>query len=100
MDIKEFQEYVSVFCEKKGFHSIPLETRFMFMISEVGELTNDLLKLKASTVEDQEIIKRNIGHELFDVIWNIFDLSNRLNIDLEVAFKEKMIVNENREWKK
>ncbi|MBO1002167.1 MazG nucleotide pyrophosphohydrolase domain-containing protein [Pseudogracilibacillus auburnensis] len=99
MNIKELQQYVSRFCDEKGFEGIPLETRVMYLISEIGELTDDLLEIKGATTEKQEVIKRNIGHEMFDVTWNIFDLANKLDIDLEAAFKEKMNINENREWK-
>ena len=30
---------------------------------------------------------------MFDVIWNVCDLANKLNIDLEKAFKRKMKIN-------
>ena len=32
---------------------------------------------------------------MFDVIWNICDLANKLEIDLEKAFEEKMMINKN-----
>ncbi|HDR7970278.1 TPA: pyrophosphatase, partial [Bacillus pacificus] len=42
--------------------------------------------------------KREIGLEMFDVIWNVCDLANKLEIDLEKAFEEKMMINKKREW--
>ncbi|HDR7975696.1 TPA: pyrophosphatase, partial [Bacillus cereus] len=50
---------------------------------------------KRDTIQDA---KREISLEMFDVIWNICDLANKLNIDLEKAFKEKMKINKKREW--
>ncbi|HDR3403502.1 TPA: pyrophosphatase, partial [Bacillus anthracis] len=41
---------------------------------------------------------REIGLEMFDVIWNVCDLANKLEIDLEKAFEEKMRINKKREW--
>lgn len=43
-------------------------------------------------------MKREIGLEMFDVIWNVCDLVNKLNIDLEKVFKEKMKINKKCEW--
>ncbi|CAG7652200.1 hypothetical protein PAESOLCIP111_06480 [Paenibacillus solanacearum] len=43
-------------------------------------------------------LKQNIGFEIFDVVWNIFDIANKFNIDLEEAFKKKMEINNQRSW--
>ncbi|PHE64481.1 hypothetical protein COF68_06030 [Bacillus toyonensis] len=62
----------------------------MYLISEVGELSKSLLK------ED----KTDIGLEMFDVVWNLVDLANKLNIDLDQSFKAKMEINKDRVWEK
>ena len=62
-------------------------------MAELGELAEVILK--RDTIQDA---KREISLEMFDVIWNICDLANKLNIDLEKAFKEKMKINKKREW--
>lgn len=36
---------------------------------------------------------------MYDVIWNVFDLANQLDIDLETSFQEKIKINQLREWK-
>ncbi|AKR10316.1 pyrophosphatase [Bacillus cereus] len=93
MNIVEFQRYVSNFSKKKGFQDTTIEERTIYTIAELGELAEVILK--RDTIQDA---KREIGLEMFDVIWNVCDLANKLNIDLEKAFKEKMKINKKREW--
>ncbi|MNL90045.1 hypothetical protein D3C87_2207890 [compost metagenome] len=42
--------------------------------------------------------KANLGYEMYDVVWNIFDLANKLDIDLEKAFNEKKVISDLRNW--
>lgn len=65
----------------------------MYTMAELGELAEVILK--RDKIQDS---KREIGLEMFDVIWNVCDLANKLEIDLEKAFKEKMMINKEREW--
>ena len=57
------------------------QQRFQYLISEIGELSTELVKLEW---EGQDIaqLKQNIGHEMYDVVWNICDLANLLELDL------------------
>lgn len=64
----------------------------MYLMAELGELTEAVLR------RNDDNIKREIGLEMFDVIWNICDLANKLEIDLEEAFQEKMEINRDRVW--
>lgn len=92
MEISEFQQYVSNFSKEKGFADTTIEKRTMYLMAELGELTEAILK------RDDDNAKREIGLEMFDVIWNVCDLANKLGIDLEEAFQEKMEINRGREW--
>ncbi|PEB79743.1 MazG nucleotide pyrophosphohydrolase domain-containing protein [Bacillus nitratireducens] len=93
MNISEFQQYVSSFSKEKGFQDTTIEERTMYTMAELGELAEVILK--RGKIQDS---KREIGLEMFDVIWNVCDLANKLEIDLEKAFEEKMIINKKREW--
>jgi len=93
MNIVEFHRYVSNFSKEKGFQDTTIEERTIYTMAELGELAEVILK--RDTIQDA---KREIGLEMFDVIWNVCDLANKLNIDLEKAFKEKMKINKKREW--
>ncbi|KFN01998.1 pyrophosphatase [Bacillus clarus] len=93
MNISEFQRYVSSFSKEKGFQDTTIEERTMYAMAELGELTDAILKR-----DKTEDAKREIGLEMFDVIWNICDLANKLGVDLEKAFVEKMEMNKKCEW--
>ncbi|MBY0598498.1 MazG nucleotide pyrophosphohydrolase domain-containing protein [Bacillus bingmayongensis] len=93
MKLSEFQQYVSNFSKEKGFDDTTIEKSTMYLMVELGELTEAVLKRN----EDKNA-KREIGLEMFDVIWNVCDLANKLEIDLEKSFQEKMEINRDREW--
>ncbi|ENQ3105081.1 MazG nucleotide pyrophosphohydrolase domain-containing protein [Bacillus sp. 491mf] len=92
MKLSEFQQYVSNFSKEKGFADTTIEKRTMYLMAELGELTEAILK------RNDDNVKREIGLEMFDVIWNVCDLANKLGINLEEAFREKMEINRGREW--
>ena len=93
MNIVEFQRYVLHFSKEKGFQDTTIEERAMYTMAELGELAEGILK--RDKIQDS---KREISLEMFDVIWNVCDLANKLEIDLEKAFAEKMRINKKREW--
>ena len=95
MKISEFQQYVSNFSKEKGFADTTIEERTMYLMAELGELTEAIIERN-----DNKDAKREIGLEMFDVIWNVCDLANKLEIDLEEAFQEKMEINRGRVWLK
>ncbi|HEK9099970.1 pyrophosphatase [Bacillus pfraonensis] len=95
MNLSEFQQYVSSFSKEKGFQNTTIEIRTMYLMAELGELTEAIIKRS-----DDKDTKREIGLEMFDVIWNVCDLANKLEIDLEEAFQEKMEINRERVWLK
>ena len=98
MDMYSFQHYVAKFCEEKGFTDVSDEERYLFFMSEVGEMSEQLLKLKHVEKGQDEEIRQDLGYEIFDVIWNAVEIANRLDIDLTQAFEEKMQINAKRKW--
>ncbi|PFZ02487.1 pyrophosphatase [Bacillus pseudomycoides] len=92
MKLSEIQQYVANFSKEKGFADTTIEKRTMYLMAELGELTEAVLR------RNDDNIKREIGLEMFDVIWNVCDLANKLEIDLEEAFQEKMEINRDRKW--
>ena len=92
MNLHDIQKHAEALCKKNGWIDRSIDQRFRFLISELGELSNELIKLDQS---DQNLVelKKKIGHEMFDVIWNICDLANLLEIDLEKFSNEKTDLN-------
>jgi NTP pyrophosphatase (non-canonical NTP hydrolase) len=97
MKISEIQKHAENLCVKNGWSDRTPDQRFRYLISEIGELSNDLIKLNQNNQRSQEI-NRKIGHEMYDVIWNICDLANLLEIDLEKLSIEKNDLNFQRDF--
>jgi len=100
MTIHEIQENARELCQQQGWADHNPSQRFRYLISEVGELAQELTRLEwipANTVTTA--IKRDIGHEIYDIVWNVCELANQLEIDLDIAFAEKQAINRDRHWK-
>ncbi len=95
MNASEFQRYVRAFSEEKGFDTSTIEQRMLYLMTEVGELAKEVLSVSFHPDAER---KANLGYEMYDVVWNIFDLANKLDIDLEKAFSEKKGINDLRNW--
>ena len=87
MRISEIQKHAKDLCKKNDWNDRSVDQSFRF-ISEIGELSNELIRLNQQD-QDMDKLKKTIGHEMFDVIWNICDLANLLDIDLEKCSREK-----------
>lgn len=96
MNTSEFQQYVSEYSKIKGFDTSTIEQRTLYLMTEVGELAKEVLSVSFHPDAEK---KENLGFEMYDVVWNIFDLANKLGIDLDQAFKQKMEINDKRTWK-
>ena len=95
MNTSEFQQYVREYSKIKGFDTSTIEQRTLYLMTEVGELAKEVLTVSFHPDAEK---KENLGFEMYDVVWNIFDLANKLNIDLDQAFKRKMEINDKRVW--
>lgn len=100
MDIKRFQQDVKSLSDK--FDTKTPERRIMYLISELGEVVDEVIELvntdPETSAETIAAIKERIGLEIYDVIWNAVDLANMLEIDLESAFEQKIAINKERRW--
>jgi len=95
--IKELQEHANELAQV--LPEITAEQRVMFLMTEVGEVTREVLRLSRSVDRaNAGVIKADLGMEMYDVIWNICDLANILSIDLEAAFAAKIEINKTRKW--
>lgn len=80
---------------------------FLLLIEEVGELAKAIRKIKRLHEEKNnpakpqlsEVQRReNLGDEFADVLAYLFDLANRFDIDLDMAYRKKMSDNTKRQW--
>ncbi len=104
MTLDEIQQAAKTLCDTQGWHTHTPVERLAYLIAEVGELAEIVLQLEAAdntndisnTVKND--IKRHIGHEMYDVIWNVCALANQLEIDVERTSAEKETDNQTRVW--
>jgi|SRR5581483_9844478 len=75
--------------------------RFTHLVTEMGEVGKELIKLDYTPDEAKRVeVKKGLGHELHDIIWNAVALAEILDIDVEAGLREKMAINEERKKNK
>lgn len=99
MTIDEMQAHVEELKEAQGWtEKSPIE-RSMWLTAEVGELVKEVLRFSAATTEhEQDEVRRDLGREMYDVVWNLCDLANLVGVRLEDAFADKIAINRTRTW--
>jgi len=98
MHISEIQKQARELAQKHGWQGRHVDQRFRYLISEVGELSRELLRY-ASPDATKKDVDRAVGYEIYDIVWNLCELANQLDIDLEKYFQEKIDINSERSWK-
>ncbi len=84
----KLQEEVEEFCKKHGLES-PAEHRVLDLVSEVGELSKEILKISDYGRKDLEY-KEEIGFELGDVFYSLITVANSFDVDLEEALEKAL----------
>lgn len=89
----------------KGFE-VSLEQRLAYLMAEVGEVSEEVLKLSRDgngdvgrmSPEERDVVVRALGAEVYDVLWNLLDLADLAGVDVERAFEQKARMNSGRKW--
>lgn len=93
--LEDFQKLISQLVIDRGYNQETVPEVLMLLIEEVGELAKAIRKLNGQkTHQDSKI--HDAEEELADCLWLLIDISNRLDIDLEAAFRAKETKNKNR----
>ncbi len=79
---------------QNGWPDKSVPERALYLVSEVGELADELIRWTHCDSDGLE----SIGEEMYDVIWNVCDLARLLGIDLDEAADRKARQNESRTW--
>jgi len=102
--LPDLQVYVQEFCKEKGFDKGSYLEDFLLLSEEIGELARAMreeehLRIDTTKCKNNELQEDNALEEEFaDVFHYILNLANRFHIDLEKAFREKVLVNQARHW--
>jgi len=97
MKISDIQEAARDLVAAQKWEDRSVDQRFRYLMTEVGELSRELVRLNGKNQDIAEV-KENIGAEIYDIIWNLCDLANLLEIDLEEACRKKQVYNQTRSW--
>lgn len=81
--MKEIQEKIKKFCKENKLESPP-EHRVLDLMSELGEVAKEVLKMTDYGRKPAEF-KEEIKSELGDALYSLITIANYFNVDLEEA---------------
>lgn len=98
----EFQRYIHTLESMHGWLDVDLIHNCFLMGEEMGELFKAIRKHQQYFEEhnhsDEASSRAHIGEEIVDVLNYLLAIANRLNIDVESAFRQKNLINQGRSW--
>jgi NTP pyrophosphatase (non-canonical NTP hydrolase) len=104
--IEDFQHYVHELERMHGWLDVDLVHNGFLMGEEVGELFKAIRRYEELDAPDTEpdaerteSRRQEVAEELVDVFNYLLAIANRLDIDLEEAFRRKNERNQNRTWR-
>jgi len=95
--LADFQKYVIELEEERGFSSQNVLDKCLLLGEEIGELFKAVRKSRKLTIDINSDFT-SVSEELADILIYICAIANRLDIDLEQAFRQKEDINMKREW--
>ena len=96
MTIKQLQKQVDDWIEKYGVRYFNELTNMAILTEEVGELAR-VISRKYGEQSFKEGEKSNLAEEMSDILFVLICLANQTNVDLESAFKNKLILKTKRD---
>lgn len=100
--MRDLQRYVHDLEAMHGWLDVDLVHNCFLMGEEVGELFKAVRRYEriyeqadAPQIEDRQ---REVAHEIVDVLNYLLAIANRLDIDVEAAFRDKNAQNQERSW--
>jgi len=98
----DFQRAVHALEAHHGWLDVDLVHNVFLMVEEVGELAKAVRKFNKLFDEGDatptHAARAHVGEEIVDVLNYLLAIANRLDIDLEAAFREKNAINMKRTW--
>ncbi len=100
----DYQRYIHALESDKGWLDVDLVHNCFLMGEEVGELFkavrryNRLFEQEGAPDDATESRKADVADELVDVFNYLLAIANRLDIDVEEAFRKKNAENQARTW--
>ncbi len=96
--LADYQNYVRELEQERGFAEQSVVDKCLLLGEEVGELFKAVRKRQGLSVDIDSTFTEAAG-ELADVLIYLCSIANRLDIDLEQAFRAKEEINKQRSWR-
>jgi len=96
-DLAALQEYVKQLEEERDFTGNTIQQNCLLLGEEIGELFKAIRKQQKMKVDQKSTIG-SVDEELADILIYLCSIANRLDIDLEQAFRDKEEINKQRNW--
>jgi NTP pyrophosphatase (non-canonical NTP hydrolase) len=96
-NLARIQDYVRELEKERGFQDNTVQQTALLLGEEIGELFKAIRRQQKMVIDSKSIVG-SVDEELADVLIYVCSLANRLNIDLETAFRAKEEVNNRRVW--
>ncbi|MCB9678718.1 MAG: hypothetical protein H6737_26685 [Alphaproteobacteria bacterium] len=97
-----YQSYIHALESEKGWLHVDLVHNCFLMGEEVGELFKAVRRYQKLFDEEGKASAKGdtteVAHEIVDVLNYLLAIANRLDIDVETAFREKNAHNQGRTW--
>ena len=97
--IREIQDFHRFLDKEKKFDT-DIIRNVAYLIAEVGEVMNAIRTLhKVRTESEIQEAKKRLSFELADCLAYVAKLANYADVDLQEAYKTKMRINSERNWR-
>ena len=97
--LKQLQDYVEEMVNVRGFADETPQDCLLLLTEELGELAKEVRKshthIKNDTAKNNV---KDLNGEMGDVLMMLLALRRTLDVDLLQAFREKELINCNRNW--
>jgi NTP pyrophosphatase (non-canonical NTP hydrolase) len=95
--LNDYQNYVREMEVERGFSHHDVLAKCLLLGEEVGELFKSVRKATKMSI-DPNSATSTPAQEMADILIMLCSIANRLDVNLESAFREKENINNNRIW--
>ncbi len=99
--LDEIQTYVAEMEVERGFTKVSLLETYLLLAEEVGELAKCIRKSSHTSMRTDAArnYSDDAAEEIADIIMVLTAVANRMNVNIEKAFRDKEELNKLRVWK-
>lgn len=98
--LHDIQTYVADMERERGFTKDALEAKCLLLAEEVGELMKCIRKSHSTLgVDTNKVYDFDPAGEIADIVIVLSAIANRLDVDIEQAFRTKEEHNKQRTWR-